>query len=143
MIKLQGQMQLEDKKLQMDVQKHQAEQVIREKELAQEAQARTQELELEAQKQAQQAQLDMQERQHKAELDAMLEKDRMEFEWRKAQLDNETKIIVAGMSKGGEEGNQDSQTLETALGVFSEALNRLSQPKSVIRDETGRVIGVQ
>jgi hypothetical protein len=142
MIKLQGQMQLEDKKMQMDVQKHQAEQVIREKELAQEAQARMQELELEAQKQAQQAQLDMQERQHKAELDAQLEVQRMEFEWRKAQLDNETKIIVASMSKQGEEGGSTNEALSIAMQGFTEALGRLGAPRTIIRDETGRAQGI-
>jgi hypothetical protein len=95
MIKLQGQMQLEDKKLQADVQKHQAEQVIREKELQQQAEARMQELQMEAQKQSQQAQLDMQERQHKAELDAVLKDKELALKQYEIDENNRVKIYIA------------------------------------------------
>jgi hypothetical protein len=95
MIKLQGQMQLEDKKLQADVQKHQAEQVIREKELQQQSEARMQELQMEAQKQSQQAQLDMQERQHKAELDAVLKDKELALKQYEIDENNRVKIYIA------------------------------------------------
>lgn len=75
-------------KIQMEAQARQAE-------LQAELQARDHEIQLEAQKQEAQAKNDMLERQHKAELDQALEKQRLEFETWKAQLDNETKILVA------------------------------------------------
>ena len=78
-----------------EIMKIQLEAQARQAELQAELQARDHEIQLEAQKQEAQARNDMLERQHKAELDQALEKQRLKFETWKAQLDNETKILVA------------------------------------------------
>lgn len=96
---LQMQMQAEQQKTQMQMQaskeKHVMDMQMRERELQLEAMLRERELQLEAQKQQAQSQNDMQERQHKAQLDAQLSLQRMEFERWKAQLEAETRMMVA------------------------------------------------
>ena len=96
---MQMQMQAEQQKTQMQIEaskeKHMMDMQMRERELQQEAMLRERELQLETQKQQVQAQNDMQERQHKAQLDAQLAQQRMEFDRWKAQLEAETKLLVA------------------------------------------------
>lgn len=74
----------------------------------------------------------------------LAQKDSLE-RW-KAQLAAETSIIVAGMGKGGsEEGqanNQQNDVMAMAMQGFAAALDRLSQPKSIVRGPDGRVQGV-
>ena len=70
----------------------------------------------------------MRERQHKAELDAALEDKRTEFDKWKAQLEAETKIIIAGMSKQ-QEGEEKPDVLAIAMEGFAQALNNLNTPR--------------
>jgi type IV secretory pathway VirB10-like protein len=95
LLKIQADQQLQQNQLQADVHKYQAEQVVRERELQLEAERDRSKIQLEAQKAMQQAQLDMQERQHEAQLEAQLAQQRLEFDKWKAQLENDTKVIVA------------------------------------------------
>lgn len=98
LMKIQAQAMLQDKQLQADVQKHQAELVQRQQEIQMQADARARELELEAQKQYQQAQLDMQERQHQAELNAELERQKLALKQYEIDRNNEVKVYVAELS---------------------------------------------
>lgn len=106
--------------------------------------------ELEAQRKSQelqqQAQLEMIKAQHAAEL----ENARLDMDWRKAQLDAETQIIVANMgatkaqesAPAGESSTGNDQVLAVAMQGFQAALERLSQPRQVVRGPDGRVSGV-
>ena len=149
-IKAQAAQQLQQDKLQADVQKHQAEMVQREKELQLEALRDQHKLELQAQKDAQKAQLDMQERQHEAMLRQALHEATIASDERKALLSAETSITVAQI--GAESKNSDTlkpqtdDTVNVALIGLQEALNNLATahaaPKQIIRDANGKAIGV-
>lgn len=131
-LKIQADRQLQQNLLQADVQKHQAEQVARERELQLEAERDRSKIALEAQKAMQQAQLDMQERQHEAQLAAQAEAARLAFEQWKTQLENDTKVIVAQISASAgsadKPGSETGAALAAALQGFSAALQQLKQP---------------
>ncbi|HEY8084036.1 MAG TPA: hypothetical protein VIE69_00355 [Methylophilaceae bacterium] len=131
-LKIQSDQQLQQNQLQADVQKHQAEQVSRGRELQLEAERDRSKIALEAQKAMQQAQLDMQERQYEAQLAAHAEAARLAFEQWKAQLENDTKVIVAQISastKTEPAGSETNAALATAMQGFTAALQQLKQPK--------------
>jgi hypothetical protein len=111
-------------------------------------------------KMQQEAQIKQLEAQYK---DAQHQRDQ-EFEMWKTRLDNETRVLVAQIgaaSKATPEMAQEeaadapeaqekvdtgatvAAALQAALGGFTEALKNMSKPKVVVRDESGKVIGVQ
>lgn len=115
LLKIQSAEKLKQMDLQADVQKHQAEQVLRQQEIQQQAQARQQELELEAQKQLQQAQLDMQERQHQAELTAQLEAQKLELKKYEIDQNNQVKIYVAELASKTTLTKQQDMAADNAI----------------------------
>jgi len=128
-----------------------------------------------------QAQNDMKERQHKAELDQFLEQQRLEFDRWKAQLENETKILIAEldaktklktqymsanpsdpMIQLDDNGNASlSDEITSLLSNVNSSMETLVQtnmmaqqahqalaeqvmkPKQVVRDVSGKIIGVK
>ena len=139
--------QFEDHKQQAtmkaDVSKFQAQSAIRDRELQMEAAMRQKELQLEAQKQQMQAQNDMRERQHKAELDAMLEQKRMEFDKWKALLDAEVKLTVTQISASKATDPVATEAGDTAAQALQAILERINQPRMIVRGPDGRVAGIQ
>jgi hypothetical protein len=147
MMKLQAQSQFQDKQLQADVQKHQAEAQARQTELQLEAERNRQQAEAAQQLAMQKAQLDMQERQHETELKLALEQSKMEFEQWKAQLAAETSVLIAQIGAQSKPDVQpdvpgQADSLALAMQGFQAALDRINQPKQIIRDANGRVSGV-
>ncbi len=87
----------------------------------------------------------------------VLEAQRLEFDRQKAQLEAETQILLKQLDIQGQaqqataqpeaeepsEKEDSSMTLALALQGFQAAMERMGQPKTVIRDNNGRIIGVQ
>ena len=130
---------------------------------AQSAQIEQAKAQLDAQREAHQAQLKAQLDAHTAQLDAAAKSSELEFARWKAELDAETKVIVAKISAGakmasdaasaaaaddGEEGESEpaadpNAAVTAAVQAFTEALGTLSKPRTVIRGPDGRVTGIQ
>lgn len=132
---------------QQDIQKFQAETQMTTQIEELKAQAKLQEiqanLELQASNDQRDSEREIMKMQHSQQIDMM----KMELEKYKADQDNQTKIIVAQIGQGekaqleGEEEKPDPIMLMTqAVSMLAEQMNR---PKQVIRDESGKVIGVQ
>lgn len=115
MVKAQAAKELKQIELQADIQKFQAEQTLRERELQMQAEARTQELNLEAEKQLQQAQLDMQERQHQAELNASLEQQKLQLKQYEIDQNNAVKVYVAELQANTTLTKQQDAAADAAI----------------------------
>lgn len=101
-----------------------------------------------------QTELELLKAQHQKELEAFKIQAQQDLEWRKAQLEAETKLIVAqiGASSAGnaqegtaevQQGANTNEVMAMAMQGFAAALERLSQPKTIVRGPDGRVAGVQ
>ena len=165
MMKMQGQMQIEQAKAQaakeiesfkaqLEDQKHQRE-IQRDIELAKQQQ------EFQAQQDALAKQLDAQVAEQKAQMEALEAERQREFDAWKTKLEAETKVLVAqiaaqskaesadpaGMIEPVEpqESMVESQTqnaLALAMQGFTEALNSMNRPKQILRGPDGRVNGI-
>lgn len=150
MMKAQAQAQLQDKQLQADVQKHQAEQQTRAQELQLEAQRDAMKAQHQAQIDQQKAELDMRERQHEAELKQSLHAQQLQFDQWKAQLDAETKVLVAKIAAEAKAADGQGAEVDSAVSIalqgLQEAIGSLaiahSAPKQIIRDQNGKAVGV-
>lgn len=145
--------QIAQMKLQGDAQKFQAQSQVDQQLESLRAEAKQREsqmqLELQASNDARDAEREMMAAQHRQELAmAQLELDRY-----KTDADNQTKIIVAKISHPNEDENisvDDSGQVVTkpsAAELMTQALamltDQMARPKSIVRDDGGRVIGVQ
>ena len=85
-----------------------------------------------------------------------LEQQKLELERQKAQLDAETQILLKQMdleAKEVESGTEESSevavekssndALAMALQGFQVALEKMGSPRSVVRDGSGKIIGVK
>lgn len=137
---MQATMQLEREKTQLEMQQAQ---------FAAQAEAQKKDAELRLQ-----TELELVKAQHAQELEQMKIQAQQDIEWRKAQLDAETKIIVASIgaqketestaddvSEGIEEPNTNAVLAQAMMG-FQAALERLNQPRQIVRGPDGRVAGV-
>ena len=138
-------------------------------------QAQQAEMQMEqARMQLEQAKLQLQQQieSTKAQNEQQLEAQRLQFEQWKAQLDAETKIVIAelqgqntlkqhelslassGQTEKIEETEEKSETQNDLINMINENLSQLignhqavleqmNRPKQVVRDENGRIIGVQ
>ena len=136
--KLQFQAQEADKQRQADIHKFQAE-----------AELKQRETQLSLELQAANDQRDAEREAMRAQYEHQLERQRLELDKYKTDENNRTKIIVAQMAQHGSEVDAEGQAVEKPdpmeqfgqiAAMLSEALNR---PKQVVRDESGRVVGVQ
>ena len=163
MMKLQGTMQVEQAKLQQQAQleqqraqyEAQADEAKRQHEAAIEqmkAQMQAQVDDNRQKAEATQKSLEMQQQAElkrlEAEYKAMADQRQLEFDQWKAQLDAETKILVAKIGAGAKMDGAPEQpdmgaVLAQALQGFTEAIGHLARPKTVVRGADGRVIGVQ
>lgn len=146
-MKIQADAQKAQAQAQQDIQKFQAETQMATQIEELKAQAKLQEiqanLELQASNDERDAEREMMKMQHSQQIDMM----KMELEKYKTDQDNQTKILVAQIGQGekvqleGDEEKPDPLMLMTqAVSMLAEQMNR---PKQVIRDENGKVIGVQ
>ena len=114
-MQIQAQAASDDKKLQADVQKHQAEQASRTQELQLEAQRDTLKSQHQAEVDMHKAQLDMQERQHDAQLKAELHQQTLEFDKWKVQFEAETRVLIAQISANAVVTKQQDDAADMAL----------------------------
>ena len=154
MIRAQNETQNMQLKAQMEQQTHQAE-----------MQLEQQKLQIEQSK----LQLEQQIEATKAQNEQQLEAQRLQFEQWKAQLDADTKIVIAelqgqntlkqhvlsltssGQTEEVEEKtetpdaliNMVNENLSQLIGNHQAVLEQMNRPKQVVRDENGRIIGVQ
>jgi hypothetical protein len=146
-MKIQADAQKAQAQAQQDIQKFQAETKMNTQVEELKAQAKLQEiqanLELQASNDQRDSEREMMKMQHSQQIDMM----KMELDKYKSDQDNETRIIVARIGHGenvlldGEEEKPDPVMLMTqAVSMLAEQMNR---PKQIIRDETGKAIGVQ
>jgi len=152
--KFQAQTQLEREKIQLESQAKQAEQAA----ALQVQQANDQR---DAEREQIRLHLDAQIKQQDAQYKAEAEAQRLDYERWKTQLDNETKVLVAQIAVEGSmrqsalsaqtaptdagEGTESTDTnaaLTAALEGFREAVTNMRAPRSVVRDESGRISGV-
>jgi len=150
-MKLQADMQKFQAQAQAEIQKFQAEtqQTMEVEKLK--AQAKLQEVQANLELQASNDQRDAQREAMKAQYEAQLEQLRLELDKYKTDQDNRTRITVAQISKlGAEEAMQVDMPMDApapkphemmaqAIAMLAEKLDR---PKQVVRDESGKVIGV-
>jgi hypothetical protein len=146
-MKIQADAQKSQAQAQQDIQKFQAETQMNNQVEELKAQAKLQEiqanLELQASNDQRDSEREMMKMQHSQQIDMM----KMELDKYKSDQDNETRIVVARIGHGekvaleGEEEKPDPVMLMTqAVSMLAEQMNR---PKQIIRDETGKAIGVQ
>lgn len=152
-IKLQGQMQIEQMKMQNDQQKFQAETVLKqqesEKQLQQEMLRSQNDVAIEQEKIAAQMELER----YKAELDAQTElaKTRMQIEAQKeiaiveaqikqVELDRQLEIEV---QKFGAEAAMKQSDAERQERMHKEKIEAMTKPRTVVRGGDGRMSGVE
>lgn len=117
--------------------------------------------EIEAQRELQRQQLEAAQSEREAAYKAQCDSDRLDYERWKTQLDNETKVLVAQIAVEGsmrqsalsaqtaptdageaKESTDTNAALTAALEGFREAVTNMRAPRSVVRDESGRISGV-
>lgn len=165
---LQAEQQSQQVQMQADAQKHAAEMQARAAELQQTAALEQQRNQMEAEREAQKAQMQADIERYKADTQAQAEMSRIEFERYKVQLEAETRVLVAQIAadagakqaqisaenaaiqakedKTGVENPKDDTTgeaLAVAIEGFTAALGELRRPRKVVRDEEGRMMGVE
>jgi TolA-binding protein len=159
--------QPEDKSLEVEQLRQQGEQAKTQFE----GQLKQMELQHQSQSEQQKAEAQAMIEKYKADRDAELEAQRLEFDRYKAALEAETKILVAQISAeaGAQqakisaettlqtkamdsensktektEGKEESgQALAVAIEGFTTAIQELRKPRTVVRDNSGRIAGVQ
>ena len=144
--KFQAQQQLEQSKIQAQMQfeqqKQQAELAMRSQELQQEATIREHELQLESQKQTLQAQAEAAVAQHKAEMDAQLEAQRLQYEDRWKLIDAEVRLATAQIAASKATDGETTATADSSAMALQAILEKLNQPKMIIRGPDGRASGI-
>lgn len=160
-MKTQADAQKTQAEMQQEIQKYQAETQMQMQIEQMKAEAKRLEIQANLELQAANDQRDAEREQMKAQFDAAMEQQRLEFEKWKAELDARVKLRVANI---GKESNGDELLSEIgdaqAMGDPSpinqimmmqaqtaEAINQLAQhlskPKQIVRDASGRAVGVQ
>jgi len=178
MLKIQAQQQTDQARLahdqqvaqmqaQQDAQKAQMEAQIRAQEQQQQAAMEQRRNEMEAQRAMMESQAQSALEERKAQQEAQFKQMEMDLEWRKAELDASTKILVAeiaaktAMDKAAQDaeasaakeaeavGKEDAKAAQTndlhskTLKTMEKVAEALARPKKVVRDDSGRVAGLQ
>jgi hypothetical protein len=145
-VKLQGDMQKHQATLQAEIQKFQAEaQMTRETEQIK-ADAKMREIQGNLELQAANDQRDSEREMQKAQMDAQLEQQRLEFERWKAELQAQTQIYLAQISGGNAQpidtGGDINSALATAIEGMRVTMETMNRPKTIIRGADGRAAGI-
>lgn len=160
-MKIQADMQKTQAEMQNEIQKFQAETEMQKEVETLKAEAKRLEIQASLELQAANDQRDAEREQMKAQFDAAMEQQRLEFEKWKAELDARVKLRVANIGNevsGDELLNElaDAQAMgdpspinqimmmqaQTAEAI-NQLANHLSKPKQIVRDASGRAVGVQ
>jgi hypothetical protein len=153
MLKIQAQSQADQQKLQAQDQQHQREmhqkmQLAQFTQQAQDAQTQHQN-ELQAERERMKMQMDAELAMQKAQIEDAARARELEFERFKAQLQAETQIYIAQLGAGSAQpvetnGNPDNVTnaLATSIDGFRAAIEKMGQPKTIIRGPDGRAQGI-
>jgi len=138
--------QIEQMKLQADQQKFQAQMQADQQKRQIELQAKLEETRATLELQAANDQRDAEREVMKAQYDAQLEQQRLEFEKWKAEFDAQTKIYIEEMKVRGVPPSDVIQQKDDMLQVLSglqAVIQQMNTPKVIVRDASGRAIGVQ
>jgi hypothetical protein len=138
--------QIEQMKLQADQQKFQAQMQADQQKRQIELQAKLEETRATLELQAANDQRDAEREAMKAQYDAQLEQQRLEFEKWKAEFDAQTKIYIEEMKVRGVPPSDVIQQKDDMLQVLSglqAVIQQMNTPKVIVRDASGRAIGVQ
>ena len=160
-MKIQADMQKSQADMQQEVQKYQAETQMQMEIERMKAEAKRLEIQANLELQAANDQRDSEREQMKAQFEAAMEQQKLEFERWKAELDARVKLRVANIGKeaSGDEllnelGNAEAMGDPSPINQImmmqaqtAEAINQLAQhlskPKQIVRDASGKAIGVQ
>ena len=168
MVKANAAKELKQMDLQADAQKFQAQTQLDMQRIQLEAQAKREEQqaalevqmandERDAQREQMRAQLDAELKAQEAQTKAQMDLQRIEFDRWKAQLDNETKVIVAQIAAASkadvsepveadepaEKPDAMQEALTQALQGFTAAIAQMQRPRTIVRGPDGRVAGIQ
>lgn len=152
----QVQLQLKQMELQAQAQKFQAETQMELQKIQAATQAKIQESQAALQVQAANDQRDAEREQTRIALEAQLKAQEAEFQRWKAQLEAETKVLVAQiavqaqeaetpeeqLAEGGVEEPSTQTALAAALQGFTAALEQIRAPRTIIRGPDGRAQGI-
>jgi hypothetical protein len=152
-MKLQGQMQIEQMKLQADAQKFQAETEVKRVEAENAASLEIQKFQAQAEIDQRQAEQEMLREQQRSQNDLQLEREKMmlEAELKRYEIDKkiEADIAIAQVNAQIEaqryerEAKQQEKESARQERMHKEKIDAMSKPKTVVRDGSGRVSGVQ
>jgi hypothetical protein len=149
--------QLKQMDLQADAQKFQANTQLKQAEIQMQSEAKLREqqagLEVQAandqrdaEREQLRAQMDAELKAQEAQMKAAMEAQRLEFDRYKAQLEAETKVLVAQISAQSslpaEPMAQPNDALAAAMAGFSQALSEMRAPRTIIRGPDGRAEGI-
>jgi len=140
-IKAEAESQKQQFLAQQDQMKFQAQQQLEREKLTMQQQVDQQREEMQARQKMLEAQQSAELERMRAETQAMQETRRLEFEKWKAELDATVKLQIAQMGKPEPDGRVDQ--MMQALQEIMEVVNDLSAPAQIIRDQSGRAVGVQ
>lgn len=141
--------------LQADAQKFQAEQELTLQRESLQAEAKQRETQMQLELQAANDARDAERELMKAQYEAQLEAQRLELERYKTDADNKTKIITAriahpesqltGLEINPETGEvwEKPDPMDAVMQALGALVEQSNAPKAIVRDETGKVVGVQ
>lgn len=150
--KMQQAMQMKQLDMQADAQKFQAQYQLDMQKLQLQAEAKQRETQMQLELQAENDRRDAEREAMKATYEAQLEKQRLELEAYKINTDNQTRITVAQIAKmdagaamevdmpGQAPAPKPHDIMAQAVAMLADSM---SKPKQVIRDQNGKIIGVQ
>jgi hypothetical protein len=141
--------------LQADAQKFQAEQELTLQRESLQAEAKQRETQMQLELQAANDARDAERELMKARYEAQLEAQQLELERYKTDADNKTKIITAriahpesqltGLEINPETGEvwEKPDPMDAVMQALGALVEQSNAPKAIVRDETGKVVGVQ
>lgn len=137
-IKAQTALQIKQMELQADAQKFQATWTLDTKRAAMDHEAAIQAKQAELQVQAANDARDAERERARIEMDTALKAQQAQFDAWKAQLEAETRIVVAQI--GAEARNQEPDGDDESM---QQLLSHMNAPREVVRDQNGKAVGVR
>jgi hypothetical protein len=145
-MKIQADQQRHQAELQADLQKFQAEaQMARETEQVK-AEAKLREIQGSLELQAANDARDSARETHKAEMDAALAAQQLEFDKWKTEFEAQTRVYIEEMKVRGmapADAAQEQASMSQVLQGLQAVIAQMSAPKVIVRDQSGKAIGVQ
>ena len=145
-MKIQADMQKTQATSQQEVQKYQAETQMQMEIERLKAEAKRLEIQANLELQAANDQRDAEREQMKAQFDAAMAQQKLEFEKWKAEFDAQNKIYIEEMKLRGVPAAdyiQEQNNMQQVMMGLQAVIENMQAPKVIVRDETGRAIGVK